>query len=425
MKVLVIGGGGREHTLIWKLKASPLLKKIYCAPGNAGIAREAECVDIPVSDLDGLLKFAIKTRIDLTVVGPEAPLVAGVVDLFEANGMPIYGPTQRAAELEGSKVFCKNLMARHRIPSAKYEVFDDFEAAKGYLARCAPPIVVKADGLAAGKGAIVCETREKALEALNLIMVKRAFGAAGDRVIIEECLTGEEVSVLALCDGETLVTMVPSQDHKRVFDDDQGPNTGGMGAYAPTPLIDDAMMAQVHEQVLVPTVQAMALEDRPYRGVLYAGLMLTAEGPKVLEYNCRFGDPETQVILPLAKTDLLAALLAAREGRLAEIKWVNRGDAAVCVVMASGGYPGAYRKGVPILFPEGSYEENVKVFHAGTRNEGERIVTSGGRVLGVTAMAPDIAAAVKKAYRTVGRITFDGAYYRKDIAARALRHLNR
>ena len=257
MKVLVIGGGGREHTLIWKLKASPLLKKIYCAPGNAGIAREAECVDIPVSDLDGLLKFAIKTRIDLTVVGPEAPLVAGVVDLFEANGMPIYGPTQRAAELEGSKVFCKNLMARHRIPSAKYEVFDDFEAAKGYLARCAPPIVVKADGLAAGKGAIVCETREKALEALNLIMVKRAFGAAGDRVIIEECLTGEEVSVLALCDGETLVTMVPSQDHKRVFDDDQGPNTGGMGAYCPVKFVDDSTMTFVREHILEPTVAGL------------------------------------------------------------------------------------------------------------------------------------------------------------------------
>lgn len=421
MKVLVIGGGGREHTLVWKLKQSPLVKKLYCAPGNAGIAQDAECVDVPVLDNQQLLKFAIKNKIDMTVVGPEAPLVNGIVDTFEENGVPIFGPSQRAAELEGSKAFCKYVMDKYDIPTADYRVYTDYQEAKTFLTKHKGSIVVKADGLAAGKGVIVCRNRDESLTALDRIMQVREFGDAGNKVVLEECLVGDEVSVMALSDGENIIYMVPSQDHKRIFDNDQGPNTGGMGAYAPTPHISEAMMQQIKTTIVEPTIKGMALEGRPYKGVLYAGLMMTSDGPKVLEYNVRFGDPETQVILPLAESDLMEAILASREGRLQEVQWHNRQGAAICVVLASGGYPGKYEKGKKIHGLDHQWDEGLFVFHAGTKRQGDDIVTAGGRVLGVTAVDRTISRAFDKVYRAVKWIAFDGAYYRKDIAARALR----
>ena len=420
MKVLVIGSGGREHTLVWKLKQSDLVKKIYCAPGNAGIAQDAECVDIDASDVRGLFRFASQKKIDLTVVGPEAPLVAGIVDEFELNGMNIFGPSQRAAELEGSKAFTKYILDKYKIPTAEFSVFTDYEDAKNFIKKSPMPIVVKADGLAAGKGVIICQTREEALEALRLIMHTKAFGDAGQKVVIEECLVGSEVSMLALSDGENLVYMVPSQDHKRIFDGDQGPNTGGMGAYAPTPYINAELFERIKKEIMEPTISGMALEDRPYKGVLYAGLMITKDGPKVLEYNCRFGDPETQVVLPLAKSDLVEAMLAVKDGQLANFKWENKDAAAVCVVIASGGYPGKYEKGKKIIGLKGPLEEGITIFHAGTKQADGQVVTNGGRVLGVTAIDENIEKAIHKVYRGVGKITFDGAYYRKDIAAKAL-----
>ncbi len=425
MNVLVIGGGGREHALVWKLKQSNLVTKVYCAPGNAGISRDAVCEDIAVTDIDGLLKYAVKENINYTVVGPEVPLVNGIVDEFEKNGMPIFGPSKKAAELEGSKAFAKYIMNKYDIPTAGYREFVEYEQAKTFLKSADIPIVVKADGLAAGKGAIVCNEREKAYEALDLIMKKNAFGAAGRKVIIEECLTGYEVSVLAIADGENLVYLVPSQDHKRIFDNDEGPNTGGMGAYAPTPHITPAMMERIKKEIMEPTVKGMALEGRPFKGVLYAGLMMTSEGPKVLEYNCRFGDPETQAVLPLAKSDLLEAMMASRDGTLRDFVWENEPGAAVCVVIASGGYPEKYEKGKQIFGLDGRIEDDVIVFHAGTQWDDDRIVTSGGRVLGVTAKGNDIKTAVDTVYRAVGKIAFDGAYYRKDIAARALANWRR
>jgi phosphoribosylamine--glycine ligase len=420
MKVLVVGSGGREHTIVWKLKKSPLLKKIYCAPGNAGIAGDAECVNISASDLDGLLNFAIGAKIDLTVVGPELPLVNGIVDLFEANGMAVFGPTQKAAELEGSKVFCKQFFQKYNIPTADFRVFDDYDGARKYIKAISSPLVVKTDGLAAGKGAIVCSDQMDAQEALNRIMKEKAFGEAGRRVVIEERLYGDEVSVMALADGEHLVYMVPSQDHKRIYDNDQGPNTGGMGAYAPTPHIGEKMIQRIRTDILEPTLKGMALEGRPYRGVLYAGIMITNDGPKTLEYNCRFGDPETQAVLPLTRGDLLDACLRSRNGRLGDFKWENRDAAAICVVIASGGYPGSYEKDKPILGLDNPFEADVFVFHAGTRLQGDKILTSGGRVLGVTAVDTTIRKARDKVYRAVQKITFDRAYYRKDIAYRAL-----
>lgn len=420
MKVLVVGSGGREHTLVWKLQQNELVKKIYCAPGNAGIAQDAEVVDIDAADVRGLFRFASKKKIDLTVVGPEVPLVAGIVDEFETNGMNIFGPSQRAAELEGSKAFTKYILDKYNIPTAGFGVFSEYEEAKNFINRSPMPIVVKADGLAAGKGVIICQTREEALEALRLIMQTKAFGDAGQKVVVEECLVGSEVSVLALSDGENLVYMVPSQDHKRIFDNDQGPNTGGMGAYAPTPHISTELFERIKKEIMEPTISGMALEDRPYKGVLYAGLMITEDGPKVLEFNCRFGDPETQVVLPLAESDLVEAIMAVREGRLADFEWKNKEAAAVCVVIASGGYPGKYEKGKRIIGLDGPFEEGITIFHAGTKQVDGQIVTNGGRVLGVTAIDENIEKAIHKVYRGVGKITFDGAYYRKDIAAKAL-----
>ncbi len=421
MRVLVIGSGGREHALIWKAKRSPLVKKIYCAPGNFGISRDAVCVDIPANDRHGLLHFAVREKIDLTIVGPEQPLVAGIVDEFEANGLAIFGPNQRAAELEGSKVFTKELLARHRIPSADYKVFSDYETARKFLAAAKMPLVIKADGLAAGKGVVICTEPAQAMEALLQIMQNRVFGQAGSRVVVEEFLEGEEVSLLAISDGEYLVYMAPAQDHKRIFDGDQGANTGGMGAYAPAPFLDEAILGRIRSEIMEPTIRAMAREDRPYRGVLYAGLILTKTGPKVLEYNCRFGDPETQVILPLAASDLIEAIMASRSGELGRFQWRNHAGATAGVVIASGGYPEKYSTGHRILGLDGPLEKDTVVFHSGTRAVDGRAVTAGGRVLTVTAWAVDLETAIGRAYRSVGKIAFNGAYYRKDIGAKGLR----
>ncbi|HNW58443.1 MAG TPA: phosphoribosylamine--glycine ligase [bacterium] len=421
MRVLIIGSGGREHALVWKVQRSALVKKVYCAPGNYGISREAACVDIPAHDIKRLLAFAVKEKIDLTIVGPEQPLVAGIVDEFEANGLAIFGPTQRAAELEGSKAFTKELLARHKIPSAAFRLFTEYEEAKRYLNSAALPLVIKADGLAAGKGVVICTDPAQAAMELHKIMVGRVFGQAGSRVVIEEYLEGEEVSVLALSDGEHLVYMAPAQDHKRIFDGDQGGNTGGMGAYAPTPFLDAALLARIQAEIMEPTIRAMACEDRPYRGVLYAGLILTREGPKVLEYNCRFGDPETQVILPLAASDLVEAIMASRDGGLGRFQWRNHAGAAAGVVIASGGYPGTFTTGHRILGLEEPPDKDIVLFHSGTREANGHPVTAGGRVLTVTAWAPDLEAAIARAYRALGKIAFDGAYYRKDIGAKGLR----
>jgi len=421
MKVLVIGSGGREHAIVWKVLQNPVVDKLFCAPGNAGIAQNAECVDIPVQDKVQLLKFAIKHKIDLTLVGPEAPLVDGIVDLFEENGLTIFGPSRRAAELEGSKAFCKFFLEKYDIPTADYRTFTDYEKAKTFLTQHRGSIVVKADGLAAGKGVMVCKQPEDALMALDRIMKRKDFGAAGDKVVIEECLTGREVSVMALSDGERLITLVPSQDHKRIFDNDEGPNTGGMGAYAPTPQVSEELMKEIVTTILEPTIKGMALEDRPYKGVLYAGLMLTSSGPKVLEYNVRFGDPETQAVLPMSESDLVEAIWAIHQGTLDDIKWKNKKGAAVCVVLASGGYPGEYSKGKTIIGLDNQWDKGTIIFHAGTKRQGLNIVTNGGRVLGVTALDSSLPKAVDSVYKAVKRITFDGAYYRRDIAHRALR----
>ncbi|MBC7188230.1 MAG: phosphoribosylamine--glycine ligase [Calditrichaeota bacterium] len=425
MKVLVVGGGGREHALVWKLAQSPQVRKLYCAPGNAGITQIAECVDIAPTDIRRLLEFAKKQRVDLTVVGPEAPLVLGIVDEFAKKGLRIFGPTAAAAALEGSKAFAKEFAHRHGIPTAAFAIFRDPQTAWQYIEHHPLPLVVKADGLAAGKGAIVCETLEQARAALDTVMVQRAFGAAGDVVVIEEFLHGEEASLLVLTDGDTYRCMAPAQDHKRIFDGDQGPNTGGMGAYAPAPVVDAKQLRRVEEELVRPTIQGMQEEGHPYSGVLYLGLMLTAEGPRLVEYNCRFGDPETQAVLPLVDGDLAALMNATIDGTLAKESFAHHNGAAVCVVLASAGYPGAYEKGKPISGLDHEFPDNVLLFHAGTKKSNGQVLTDGGRVLGVTAVSDSIPQAIRDAYAAVKQITFDGAYYRKDIGARALEHLRR
>jgi phosphoribosylamine--glycine ligase len=422
MRVLVVGGGGREHALAWKLRQSPRVRELFCAPGNGGIAQVATCVPIDATDVRGLLAFAQERRIDFTVVGPEAPLSAGLVDLFADHGLRAFGASRAAAELEGSKAFAKELMRRHGIPTAAARTFTDVGQARAYVRATGAPLVVKADGLAAGKGVIICRTLAEAEAALVDIMERRLFGSAGDRVLIEEFLEGEEASFLAFTDGEAVVAMPASQDHKAVFDGDRGPNTGGMGAYSPAPVVTPALEAEVMRTVMVPTVRAMAAEGRPYRGVLYAGLMITAAGIRVLEYNARFGDPEAQPVLMRMDGDLLPVLEACVDGRLAQtpVAWLE--DAAVCVVLASGGYPGAYPKGLPIDgLAEAAREEGVVVFHAGTALRDGRVVTDGGRVLGVTARGATVRAAVDRAYRAAGKISFEGMHYRRDIAYRALK----
>ncbi|MDZ7391482.1 MAG: phosphoribosylamine--glycine ligase [candidate division KSB1 bacterium] len=425
MKVLVVGGGGREHALVWKLAQSDQVRKLYCAPGNAGIAQVAECVDIAPTDIRRLVQFARRRRIDLTVVGPEAPLVAGIVDEFQHHGLRIFGPTAAAAELEGSKAFAKEFARRHGIPTAAFATFTDPEAAWRYIDRHPLPVVLKADGLAAGKGVVVCESREQARVALEAIMVQRAFGQAGETVVVEEFLEGEEASLLVVTDGDSYRCLAPAQDHKRLFDGDQGPNTGGMGAYAPAPVVDAQQRRLIEEQLVRPTIQGMLQEGRPYCGVLYFGLMITPQGPRLLEYNCRFGDPETQAVLPLLADDLLVLMNAAIDGELAKVSIKENTAAAVCVVIASAGYPGSYEKGKPIAGLDRQFPENVLIFHAGTRMADGQVLTDGGRVLGVTAVEESIPKAIRTAYGVVKQITFDGAYYRKDIGARALQRLQR
>lgn len=419
VKVLVVGGGGREHALVWKLKQSPKVTQIYCAPGNAGIAQLATCVDIGAEDIDSLHNFALAEGIDLTVVGPEAPLIAGLKEKFTESGLRVFGPNRRGAEIEGSKALAKEIMVKYGIPTAGYGKFDTAQAAVDYIRQIGAPCVVKADGLAAGKGVVVAMDEETAIAAVKEMMEDRVFGDSGNLVVIEEYLEGEEVSILAFTDGKTVVPMVPSQDHKRAFDGDEGPNTGGMGAYSPAPVYTPELAQLVMEQVLVPTIKGMAEEKRFYQGVIYAGLMVTKDGPKVLEYNARFGDPETQAVLVRLETDLVEIIEAIIEGRLdsIDIKWSDK--AAVCVVMASGGYPGSFAKGKIISGLEAAAKDAV-VFHAGTKQVDGDIVTNGGRVLGVTALGEDIKEAIDKAYSAVEQIQWEQVHYRKDIGYRAL-----
>lgn len=424
MRILLIGGGGREHALAWKLAQSDKVEKIFAAPGNPGIAmlKKCSCIDLKMDDLEKVADYAEEESIDLTVVGPEATLVAGIADVFKRRGLPVFGPSKAAAQLEGSKAFSKELMAKYNIPTAFFKICEDMETAKAYVKEKGAPIVVKADGLAAGKGVVVAMTEEEALEAIEEMMGDHKFGNAGARVVLEEYMEGEEASLLAFTDGKTVVPMLAAQDHKRIFDNDQGPNTGGMGTYAPAPVMTDILRLKATERILKPVVAAMAKEGTPYQGCLYAGLMIKDDVIKVVEFNCRFGDPETQVVLPLLESDLAEIMLACATGTLdqADVAWSDK--AAVCVVMASGGYPESYETGKVITgLAEADAQENTVVFHAGTKNAAGSIVTAGGRVLGVTAVDDNIRAARDRAYAAVENIKFDGAFYRKDIAWRALK----
>ena len=421
MKVLIVGSGGREHALAWAIAGSPLCDAIYCAPGNAGIAREATCVAIAADDLDGLVKFAREEAIDFVVVGPEMALVAGLVDRLQAVGIKAFGPSAEAAILEGSKGFMKDLCAKYNIPTAGYGRFTEPGAAKKFIREKGAPIVVKADGLAAGKGVILAETVAEAEQAIDQIMGERRFGDAGNEVVVEEFLEGEEASFLALVDGKDFVPLAAAQDHKAVGEGDVGPNTGGMGAYSPAPVVTEAMQAAVIETIIAPTVAAMAAEGRPFKGVLYAGLMIGADGPKVLEFNVRFGDPECQPLMARLMSDLLPALIAASDGVLKsfDLRWYD--EAAVCVVMAAKGYPGSYAKGSEIKGLDQAAEvEGVTIFHAGTRAEDGRILAVGGRVLGITALGKDVAEARMRAYAAVDRIDWPEGFCRRDIAWRAV-----
>lgn len=421
MQIMVVGSGGREHALVWKIEQSPLVKKIYCAPGNAGIGEIAELVPIEVTDVKKLAQFAKEKDIDLTLVGPEAPLTAGIVDEFEQHGLRIFGPTQEAAEIEGSKVFTKNLMKKYKIPTGFYRAFDNPEEARQYIREVGVPIVVKADGLAAGKGVMVCQQLEEALDAVKKIMEDKAFGDAGNRVVVEECLVGEEASFLAFSDGEHVLPMASSQDHKPIFDDDKGPNTGGMGAYSPAPVVTEEVHEKIMNRIMIPTIQGMKAEGRPYKGVLYAGLMISEGEPRVLEFNARFGDPEAQPLVMRMKSDLIPILEAVIDEQLKEVnlKWYPQ--PSVCVVMASGGYPGSYEKEKVITgLEEAAQMDEVVVFHAGTTLKDGQIVTNGGRVLGVTARGKDIKEAIGNAYKAVHLIKWDGAHFRSDIGRKAL-----
>lgn len=426
MKVLVIGKGGREHALVWKLAQSPRVERVFCAPGNAGTAEDGVNVAIEPNEFEHLIRFAKKEAIGLTVVGPEEPLALGIVDAFQKSGLRIFGPTQAAAQLEASKVFAKQLMRHADVPTSEFRVCDHPDPARHYIETREYPVVVKADGLAAGKGVIVCSTTEEALAAIDRIMVREEFGrAAGRQVVIEKRLEGEELSILALVSGRAIVPLQPTQDHKAAFDDDEGPNTGGMGAYCPAPVAKPDVLTTIEETILVPTVHALKRSRRPFRGVLYAGLMITNQGPRVLEFNCRFGDPEAQPLLLRLRTDLLDLLEAVVDDRLAEfadekLEWDPR--PAVSVVIASQGYPGAYPKGKVITgLAEAAKLPDVKLFHAGTRTEKGLIVTNGGRVLSVTALGDTLADAKRRAYDAVSRIHFQGAFYRKDIGDKAMR----
>ena len=417
MNILVIGSGGREHALFWKLSESPQTERIYAIPGNPGIG---EMTDIAVTDNAAILQFAKEKDIGLVVVGPEVPLMNGLVDDLEAAGIPAFGPRANAAEIEGSKSFAKDLMKKYGIPTARYEVFAEAEAARAYIRSEGAPIVVKADGLAAGKGVVVAMTEQEALDAVDAIMEHNSFGDAGARVVIEEFMEGEEASLLAFTDGTVIRPMISAQDHKRVFDGDKGPNTGGMGTYAPAPVMTPELTERAVEEILKPTISAMEKEGRAYRGCLYLGLMITADGPKVVEFNARFGDPETQVVLPLLDGDLVQIMHACAGGTLADVPIRWKDGAAVCVVLAAGGYPASYEKGNEIYGIGNAEKLGALVFHAGTAKKNGKIVTNGGRVLGVVGMGKDIASAVQSAYDAVDQISFKGEYHRKDIAHRAL-----
>jgi phosphoribosylamine--glycine ligase len=422
MKVLVIGSGGREHALVWKLRQSPRVSKIYCAPGNGGIADEAECLPADVKNLDSLLALAHQVRPDLTVIGPELPLQLGVVDEFTRRGFRVFGPTKAAARLESSKSFAKEFLQRHRIPTAHYAICNSVDDIHKALPHFHTPLVVKADGLAAGKGVVICKSKEETTTVASEMLSGKMLGEAGTRVVVEECLQGEELSFLVVSDGERVAPLVAAQDHKRVGDGDTGPNTGGMGAYSTRNIVDEQMRNWLVQHIARPVVAGMKAEGAEYKGVLYCGLMMTARGPMVLEFNCRFGDPETQPIVMRMESDLAEALEASIEGRVSDgdFRWSN--DASVCVVMASGGYPGTYDVGKTITgLEEAGKMDGIKVFHAGTTKHDGGYFTAGGRVLGVTARAADLKTAVEHAYDGVSRIKFEGAQYRKDIAARALK----
>jgi phosphoribosylamine--glycine ligase len=421
MKILVVGNGGREHALVWKLARDSAQPEIYCAPGNAGTARHGINIDIGAEAVEDLLQWAVANRPDLTVVGPEAPLCRGIVDMFEQQGLPIFGPSQAAARIEGSKVFAKELMESAGVPTAEFGVFADPEKAREYIKSRGAPVVVKADGLASGKGVFVCKTIEEADAALNTVMVKKAFGDAGDRVVVEDCLSGQEASVLALVDGTSYTILDSSQDHKRAYDNDEGPNTGGMGAYSPTPVIPDDLWPVICGEIFENTLAEFEKRKITYRGVLYAGLILNEAGASVLEFNCRFGDPETQVIVPGIEGDLLPALDACRKGNLAQNIFGWKENHRICVVLASGGYPGPYSKGKRISgLNEVTAMDDVVAFHAGTALEKDEVVTAGGRVLGLTAWAGDLSLAIKRVYAAVEKVDFDGMHYRRDIGQKAL-----
>lgn len=427
MKVLVIGSGGREHAMVWKLAQSSKIKKLYCAPGNDGIGRMAELVSIAVDDLDGLLDWVKKEEIDLTIVGPEVPLVLGIVDRFNKAGLKIFGPTQKAAMIEGSKAFAKDLMQKYGIPTADYQVFTDTENARAYIEEIGAPIVIKADGLAAGKGVVVALDLQAALQAIDEIMESQKYGESGNKIVVEEYLDGVEVSLLALTDGKAILPMTPAHDHKAVYDGDKGPNTGGMGAFSPSHLVGDQMIKEITARIVNPTLAALANEGIKYRGILYAGLMLTENGPKVLEYNARFGDPETQVILPRLKNDLVELIEAVLEERLEDIELSWRDEKALTIVLTSGGYPGSYEKGKEIIGLDRNgqvTDKDITVFHAGTRCTEEKWLTDGGRVLALTALGADFKQAQERAYQAIEKIEFADQHYRKDIGDKAITDLN-
>ncbi|MBI3996932.1 MAG: phosphoribosylamine--glycine ligase [Candidatus Omnitrophica bacterium] len=422
MRILVIGSGGREHALVWKLSQSPEVTKLYCAPGNGGISELAELLDVGTENVDELADMAESKDVDLTIVGPESSLAKGVVDVFEKRGLRIFGPNKAAAKLESSKAFSKNLMKKYQIPTGQFAVFDDPQAARAYVRQLGAPIVVKADGLCGGKGTIVAHTLSEALGAVDLLMEDRIFKQAGERIVVEERLVGEETSIIVITDGVYALPMLPAQDHKRLHDGDKGPNTGGMGAYAPTPLVDPALASQVMQQIIMPTIRAMTSEGFSFKGVLYAGLMLTSDGPKVLEYNVRFGDPELQAILPLLKSDLVPILDDAVEGRLSGVQCEWEPGSCACVVVASGGYPGDFQIGKEIRGLDAlKNRRDLLIFHAGTKKDKGRTLSWGGRVLNVVGRGPDLEGALKQAYEAIGTIHFDGMSYRKDIGHRVLK----
>lgn len=422
MKVLVVGSGGREHALVWKIAQSPLVKKIYCAPGNAGISEQAECVNIRADDIQGLVTFASKNKIDLTVVGPELPLTLGIVDEFLKQGLKIFGPTKDGAKIEGSKVFAKELMRRYGIPTAEFKTFNNRDEAVDYVLERGAPVVIKADGLAAGKGVVIAKSINEARNAIDDIMLKKIFGNAGSSVVIEECLEGEEVSIIFITDGEDFLLLPSSQDHKRVYDDDKGPNTGGMGAYSPVPFFNDSLTKKVVNKIIKPIVGALSKEGIKYSGALYAGLMIKKGNPYVLEFNCRFGDPETQPIMMRLKSDIVEVMLSAVEGELSKTRIECDDNPAVCVVMASGGYPGEYKKGFEIKgLDDVKKMKDIMVFHAGTAFQDKKVTTAGGRVLGVTGTGRTLKSAIEKTYNAVNLIKWEGVHFRKDIGKKALR----